>query len=90
MPPEAREATLSPQKVDPESRGVSAKGGDPALTLVLDRLTGGVVERPDAPDAWVTAVRRLNRLKPDQITGVEQELSRGVLTTIQSDRRASN
>src|SRR6187549_3070094 len=59
MPPEAREATLSPQKVDPESRGVSAKGGDPALTLVLDRLTGGVVERPDAPDAWVTAVRRL-------------------------------
>jgi len=26
---------------------------------VLDRLTGGAVERPDSPDAWVTAVRRL-------------------------------
>ena len=60
MPPEARQATtLSPLKVDTPSPGVSAKGGDPALTLVLDRLTGGVVERPDSPDAWVTAVRRL-------------------------------
>src|SRR5918995_3483330 len=32
---------------------------DQALQMVLDRLTGGSVERPDAPDAWVTAVRRL-------------------------------
>ncbi len=32
---------------------------DNALQTVLDRLTGGVAERPDAPDAWVTAVRRL-------------------------------
>jgi len=32
---------------------------DQALQTVLDRLTGGSVERPDSPDAWVTAVRRL-------------------------------
>jgi DEAD/DEAH box helicase domain-containing protein len=30
-----------------------------ALQTVLDRLTGGVAERPDTPDGWVTAVRRL-------------------------------
>ena len=28
----------------------------------LDRLTGGVTERPDRPDAWVTAIRRLPAL----------------------------
>ena len=59
MPPEPQEATRPPQQVDRMPRGVSTKGGDPALTLVLDRLTGGAVERPDSPDAWVTAVRRL-------------------------------
>ena len=32
---------------------------DQALQTVLDRLTGGSVEHRDAPDAWVTAVRRL-------------------------------
>ena len=32
---------------------------DQALQTVLDRLTGGSVERADRPDAWVTAVRRL-------------------------------
>jgi DEAD/DEAH box helicase domain-containing protein len=32
---------------------------DQALQTVLDRLTGGLAERPDSPDAWVTAVRRL-------------------------------
>src|SRR5688572_32827329 len=32
---------------------------DIALQTALDRLTGGVAERPDAPDGWVTAVRRL-------------------------------
>src|SRR6476659_1466525 len=32
---------------------------DLALQTVLDRLTGGVQERPDTPDGWVTAVRRL-------------------------------
>ena len=40
-----------------------ARRADPAhdLTLqtVVDRLTGGAIERPDAPDAWITAVRRL-------------------------------
>jgi DEAD/DEAH box helicase domain-containing protein len=30
-----------------------------ALQTALDRLTGGLSERPDTPDAWVTAVRRL-------------------------------
>jgi DEAD/DEAH box helicase domain-containing protein len=30
-----------------------------ALQTALDRLTGGVIDRPDSPDAWVTAVRRL-------------------------------
>ena len=32
---------------------------DSALDTVLDRLTGGLPDRPDTPDAWVTAVRRL-------------------------------
>ena len=63
MPPESREATLSPQK--PVSREVSAKGGDPALTLVLDRLTGGVPSsapttrmRGSPPSAGFPPVRR--------------------------------
>jgi DEAD/DEAH box helicase domain-containing protein len=30
-----------------------------ALQIALDRLTGGVRERPDTPEGWVTAVRRL-------------------------------
>src|SRR5687767_3083102 len=32
---------------------------DIALQSALDRLTGGVPDRPDSPDAWVTAIRRL-------------------------------
>jgi DEAD/DEAH box helicase domain-containing protein len=32
---------------------------DVALQTALDRLTGGLAERPDTPDGWVTAVRRL-------------------------------
>ena len=32
---------------------------DIALQTALDRLTGGLVERADTPDGWVTAVRRL-------------------------------
>src|SRR5262245_41512434 len=32
---------------------------DQALQAVFDRLTGGAPDRPDAPDGWVTAVRRL-------------------------------
>jgi DEAD/DEAH box helicase domain-containing protein len=35
---------------------------DLALSGVLDRLTGGVTERPDRPDAWVTAIRRMPAL----------------------------
>ena len=36
---------------------------DLALTAALDRLTGGVPDRPDTPDAWITAVRRLAPLE---------------------------
>ena len=32
---------------------------DQALQAAFDRLTGGVPDRPDTPDGWVTAVRRL-------------------------------
>src|SRR5262249_42975369 len=32
---------------------------DTALQNVLDRLTGGVPDHRDAPEAWVTAIRRL-------------------------------
>ena len=58
-------------------RGVSTKGGDPALTLVLDRLTGGAVERPDSPDAWVTAVRRLPAREAQfggEVAGIDDRL----------------
>ena len=77
MPPEPQEATLSPQQVDRVPRGVSTKGGDPALTLVLDRLTGGAVERPDSPDAWVTAVRRLPAREAQfggEVAGIDDRL----------------
>ena len=36
---------------------------DQALTAALDRLTGGVPDRADTPDAWITAVRRLAPLE---------------------------
>jgi DEAD/DEAH box helicase domain-containing protein len=36
---------------------------DQALTAALDRLTGGVPERADTPDGWVTTVRRLPPLE---------------------------
>ncbi len=43
-----------------------ARRSDPAhehaLQTALDRLTGGVAERSDEPDGWVTAVRRLPAL----------------------------
>ena len=77
MPPEPTEATLSPFQVDHLARGLASKGGDPALTLVLDRLTGGALERPDSPDAWVTAVRRLPAREAqfgDEVTGVDERL----------------
>jgi DEAD/DEAH box helicase domain-containing protein len=32
---------------------------DQMLQSVVDRLTGGFPDRPDSPDGWVTAVRRL-------------------------------
>ena len=57
--PEPTGAMFSQPLVDRSFTEVAPKGGDRALSLVLDRLTGGTVERPDSPDAWVTAVRRL-------------------------------
>ncbi len=57
--PEPTEALYSQPLVDRSLADAAPKGGDRALSLVLDRLTGGTVERPDSPDAWVTAVRRL-------------------------------
>ncbi|MGH9348865.1 MAG: DEAD/DEAH box helicase [Vicinamibacterales bacterium] len=32
---------------------------DHALLAVIERLTGGTVDRPDTPDGWITAARRL-------------------------------
>ena len=64
-----------------------AKRTDPAHDLalqgVLDRLTGGVGERPDQPDGWVTAVRRLPAKAaeyapfPEAIDARLQEVLRG-------------
>jgi DEAD/DEAH box helicase domain-containing protein len=56
--PEPTEATYSQPLVD-RSFPEAPKGSDRALSLVLDHLAGGAIERPDSPDAWVTAVRRL-------------------------------
>jgi DEAD/DEAH box helicase domain-containing protein len=50
---------------------------DQALSGVLDRLTGGVVDRPDRPDAWVTAIRRLfprEALYAPFVDGIDERL----------------
>ena len=57
MPPARRTDPAHDQSLAPHRAGV--RGGDPALQSALDRLTGGTPDRPDAPDAWVTAVRVL-------------------------------
>ena len=55
---------------------------DIALQTALDRLTGGVAERPDRPDAWVTAIRRLPAKSadyapfPDGVDPLVQEILR--------------
>jgi DEAD/DEAH box helicase domain-containing protein len=49
--PEQRRDALPARRTDEAHEG--------ALQSALDRLTGGVPERPDSPDAWVTAIRRL-------------------------------
>ena len=36
-----------------------APSSEHALQTTIDRLTGGSLDRPDTPDGWVTAVRRL-------------------------------
>ena len=61
-------------------------GHDQMLQSVVDRLTGGVSDRPDRPDAWVTAVRRMPARAPrfapfpERLDGRLQEVlrSRGV------------
>ena len=52
---------------------------DQSLQHVLDRLTGGVPERPDTPEGWITAVRRLPARAADYTPypdGVDQRLRR--------------
>ena len=73
------------------SRGV-AKRTDPAhdlaLQSALDRLTGGTPERPDSPDAWVTAVRVLPARDAEYAPfpdGIDERL-RGVLSARGIDR----
>jgi hypothetical protein len=55
-PVRSPELGLSPHS-DPQTTLPTNKGGDRALGVVLDTLTGGVTERADTPNAWVTAVR---------------------------------
>ena len=56
---------------------------DIALQTALDRLTGGNGDRPDTPDGWVTAVRRLPARPaefapfPEGINPLLQETLRG-------------
>jgi DEAD/DEAH box helicase domain-containing protein len=57
-PVKSPELGLAPHS-DSQTTVSTVKGGDRALGVVLDTLTGGVAERPDTPNAWVTAVRRL-------------------------------
>jgi DEAD/DEAH box helicase domain-containing protein len=57
-PVKSAELGLSPH-TDVQNTAPTTNGGDRALGVVLDTLTGGVAERPDTPNAWVTAVRRL-------------------------------
>ncbi len=40
-------------------RGRTDSAHDQALQSIVDRLTGGLPDRDDTPDGWVTAVRRL-------------------------------
>ncbi len=50
-----------------------------ALQSVLDRFTGGDTERPDTPDAWITAVRRLPAraaVEADWPEGLDEALRR--------------
>ena len=71
------ETALSSSRSGALSTAAASKGGDPALTLVLDRLTGGTIERPDSPDAWVTAVRRLPARAAQfgaDVSGVDERL----------------
>jgi DEAD/DEAH box helicase domain-containing protein len=56
---------------------------DIAIQTALDRLTGGEGDRPDAPDGWVTAVRRLPARQadyadfPEGVDPILREILRG-------------
>ena len=73
----AQSSPTAASRPDERAQGLTQKGGDPAIQIVLDGLTGGVLERPDSPDGWVTAVRRLPareaRFGPD-VAGVDDRL----------------
>src|SRR5262249_36966578 len=50
-----------------------------ALQTVVDGLTGGKQDRPDTPDGWVTAVRRLPARTAEHTpfpAGVDKRLQR--------------
>jgi DEAD/DEAH box helicase domain-containing protein len=69
-PDPAREVSVFRQRGGSTSASAlgTQRGGDRELQTVLDRLTGGVLERPDTPDAWVTAVRVL-KARPARYAG---------------------
>jgi DEAD/DEAH box helicase domain-containing protein len=54
--PERVERSGSPER---GRRGRTDSAQDVALQTVVDGLTGGSIQRPDSPDAWITAIRRL-------------------------------
>jgi DEAD/DEAH box helicase domain-containing protein len=52
---------------------------DQTLQSVVDRLTGGFPDRPDSPDGWVTAVRRLAPRAAEYVPfppGLDERLAR--------------
>ena len=77
LPVKSPEAALPVRHPDQPVRALTPRGGDPALEVVLNRLTGGAAERPDMPDAWVTAVRRLPAREAQfgpMVSGVDDRL----------------
>src|SRR5687767_2966179 len=52
-------AGFPPRTLEPWGARRTDPAHDTALQIVLDRLTGNALDRPDTPDGCVTAVRRL-------------------------------
>ncbi len=59
MAAELQPGHTQPAEPAPQALLRTDSAHDLALQTVLDRLTGGVPDRRDTPDAWITAVRRL-------------------------------